>query len=215
MRLGGVISAPIAEVLHHKEFPRLVSLDVGGASLPPGTLLAFAKRTPRLNVLSAYRTPLGDRGFAALVATSWGETLHTLEVMNCDLGDDAMTALVRSGLLGRLYGPQLNLSMNRVADAGLATLAGAGELLHFSELVLRENHVGDPGVEALAASPFAANLRYLDLWRNRLTDRAAQALAASPHLGGLRDLNVRDNALTGVGRAALTARYGAVAKVGF
>ncbi len=208
-------SAVFAESLAAKRLPKLVSLDVGGLDLPPETLLALAKRTPRLNVLSAYRTPLGDRGFAALLATSWGETLHTLEVMNCDLGDDAMTTLVRSGLLGRLYGPQLNLSMNRIEDAGLATLAGSDDLPHFSELVLRENRVGDAGVEALAASPFAANLRYLDLWKNRLTDRAALALAASPHLGQLRDLNVRDNALTDAGRAALTARYGAAAKVGF
>ena len=208
-------SAAVANRICTTPFPHLVFLDVGGASLPPETLLAFAKRTPRLNVLSAWRTHLGDEGFAALVSSSWGETLHTLEVMNCDLGDDAMTALVRSGLLGRLYGPQLNLSMNRVGDAGLAALAGSEDLLRFGELVLRENRVKDAGVEALAASPFAANLRYLDLWKNRLTDRAAAALAASPHLGRLRDLNVRDNALTDVGRATLTARYGAVAKVGF
>ena len=208
-------SAEVAAVLTAKRFPKLVSLDVGGANLPPGTLLAFAKRTPRLNVLSAWRTPLSDRGFDALVASSWGETLHTLEVMNCYLGDAAMTALVESGLLGRLYGPQLNLSMNRIGDAGLATLAGSEDLLHFSELILRENRVGDAGVEALAASPFAANLRYLDLWKNRLTDRAAAALAASPHLGQLRDLNVRDNALAPAGRAVLAERYGPVAKVGF
>lgn len=215
LRLDGANSAAIAEVLLRKELPRLASLDVGGAGVPIDTVIALSKRAPRLNILRAWRTPLGDSGFAALLATPWGETLHTLEVMNCDLGDDAMTSLVRSGLLGRLYGPQLNLSMNRVADAGLATLAGAGDLLHFSELVLRENRVGDAGVEALAASPFAANLRYLDLWKNRLTDRAALALAASPHLGQLRDLNVRDNALTDAGRAALTERYGAAAKVGF
>ena len=208
-------SAEVTAVLAAKRFTKLVALDVGGTDVPPETLLAFAKRTPRLNVLSAWRTPVGDRGFAALVATSWGETLHTLEVMNCDLGDDAITSLVRSGLLGRLYGPQLNLSMNRVGDAGLATLADSEDLLRFGELVLRENRVGDAGVEALAASPFAANLRYLDLWRNRLTDRGAVALAESPHLGQLRDLNVRDNLLTDVGRAVLTGRYGAVAKVGF
>ena len=150
LHLVGPQSGTIAAVLSRKKFTRLVSLDVSATNLPPETLLAFAKRTPRLNVLRAWRTPLGDAGFAALVATPWGETLHTLEVMNCDLGDDAMTSLVRSGLLGRLYGPQLNLSMNRVADAGLATLADAEDLLHFSELVLRENHVGDAGVEALA-----------------------------------------------------------------
>lgn len=204
-----------ASLLSRHKLTRLVSLDVGGASLPPETLLALARRTPRLNVLSAWRTPLGDRGFAALLATPWGGKLHTLEVMNCDLGDGAMTALVRSGLLGRLCGPQLNLSMNRIGDPGLATLAGAEHLQRFSELILRENRVGDAGVEAVAASPFAANLRYLDLWKNRLTDRAAAALAASPYLGQLRDLNVRDNALTSTGRAALTERYGPVAKVGF
>ena len=215
LRLSGANSAAVGEVLLHKELPQLVSLDVGGAGVPVDTLVALAKCAPRLNILRAWRMPLGVAGLAALLATPWGETLHTLEVMNCDLGDDAMTALVRSGLLGRLYGPQLNLSMNRVGDAGMATLAGSEDLLRFGELVLRENRVGDAGVEALAASPFAANLRYLDLWRNRLTDRAAAALAASPHLGRLRDLNVRDNAITDVGRALLTARYGAGAKVGF
>ena len=215
LRLEGEDCSAVAEALMRKKFIRLVSLDVGGTNLPPETLLALAKRTPRLNVLSAWRTPLGDQGFAALLGTSWGETLHTLEVMNCDLGDDAMTSLVESGLLSRLYGPQLNLSMNRIGDAGLAALAESEYLLRFGELVLRENRVGDDGVEALAASPFAANLRYLDLWKNRLTDRGAAALAASPHLGRLRDLNARDNALTEVGRGVLTQRYGAAAKVGF
>jgi len=213
--LNGPNCAPVMEVLAGKPFPRLTTLDIGGWAVQPEALRAFARCAPQLQVLRAWRAPIGDRNFAALLASSWGETLHTLEVMDCDLGDSAMTSLVRSGLLGRLYGPQLNLSMNRIADAGLATLAGSEDLLRFGELVLRENRVGDAGVEALAVSPFAANLRYLDLWKNRLTDRAASALAASPHLGQLRDLNVRDNSLTAVGRAVLTERYGAVAKVGF
>ena len=212
--LNGPNCAPVMDVLVEKPFPRLTTLDIGGWAVQPDALRAFARCAPWLQVLRAWRTPIGDQGFGALLATSWGETLHTLEVMDCDLGDAAMTSLVKSGLLGRLYGPQLNLSMNRIADAGLATLADSEDLLHFSELILRENRVGDAGVEALAASPFAANLRYLDLWKNRLTDRAATALAASPHLGKLRDLNVRDNALTPAGRAVLTERYGPVAKVG-
>ena len=214
LRLDGPNSPAIAAGAARKRLTRLVSLDVGGTGVPAATLLAMCRRAPRLNVLSCYRTPFTPAEFAALLASPCGETLHTLEVMNCGLGDAAIVSLVRSGLLGRLYGPQLNLSMNPFGDAGLSALAGSEDLLRFSELILRECHAGDAGVEALAASPFAANLRYLDLWKNRLTDRAAVALASSPHLGQLRDLNVRDNGLTERGRAVLTARYGAAAKVG-
>ena len=215
LRLDGADCSAVAAVLVRKKFIRLVNLEVGGAGVPAATLLALARRAPRVNVLSCYRTPFTPAEFAALLASPWGETLHTLEVMNCGLGDAAIPALVGSGLLGRLYGPQLNLSMNPFGDIGLSALAGCEDLLRFSELILRECHAGDAGVEALAASPFAANLRYVDLWKNRLTDRAAAALAASPHLMQVRDLNVRDNRLTDRGRAILTERYGAAAKVGF
>ena len=65
--LNGPNCAPVLEVLVEKPFPRLTTLDIGGWAVHPDALRAFARCAPRLQVLRAWRTPIGDRGFAALL----------------------------------------------------------------------------------------------------------------------------------------------------
>lgn len=196
-------------------FHALSELNISGNDLGPAAAksLAGSRSLRSLVSLMAWRNRFGDDGIIALAESPLAGALNRVELMNTGLGDRGVAALVRSPIPAHLYGPGLNLSMNRIGDAGAKALAGCEYLARFSELILRENHIGDAGVQALAASPYVANLTHLDLWRNRIGDGGAEALAASESIGRTRDLSLRDNAITPKGAAALSERYGDRAKV--
>jgi uncharacterized protein (TIGR02996 family) len=194
---------------------RLSALDIGDNPLGPASAAALAgsRTMPQLTSLSAWRTRLGNDGLVALIESPLAQALNHVELMNAGVGNRVAVALARSPLMARLYGPQLNLSMNRIGDAGAKALAECEHLARFGELLLRENAIGNAGAKALAASPFVRNLTYFDLWKNRVGDAGARALAASEYLDRVRDLSLRDNAITAGGASALCERFGDRAKV--
>jgi uncharacterized protein (TIGR02996 family) len=210
----GVTDAAVAAIAA-APFEGLSALDVSTNNLGPAAARALAgsRSLRRLAVLAAWRNRFGDDGLMALFESPLAASLTRVELMNTGLGDRATVALASSPLLARLYGPGLNLTMNKIGDAGAKALAGCEYLARFRELVLRENEIGNAGVRALAGSPYAANLTYLDLWKNRVGSRGARALAASDHLGRVHDLCLRDNRIGRRGEAALRQRYGDRAKV--
>ena len=212
---GAGVTDDLVAALGAGPLDHLSELDVSECNLGPkaAQALATAPALGNLVSLAAWRNRFGDDALAALFESPLGQTLNRLELMNTGLGDRAAEAMVRAGVLGRLFGPQLNLSMNPVGDAGVRALAGCADLGRSSELILRECAVGNPGAQALAASPHVRGLTYLDLWKCRVGDVGARALAASEHLGNVRDLSLRDNAITATGAAALRERFGDRAKV--
>ncbi len=201
-----------AEVVASAPFTALSSLDLGPITEAGLRALAASPHLGNLTHLNLLASPIGDGGMAALCGSGLAHTLRRVEFPNTAISDVAVNALTKSPLFAHMYGPRLNLMMNRIGDEGLKAIAASEHLLRFRELVLRENVVGDDGVEALAASPFAANLAFLDFWRNRITDRGAFALARSPHLNQVMDLSVKENAVTAAGAAALHERFGERAK---
>jgi uncharacterized protein (TIGR02996 family) len=186
----------------------LSSLNLAANTIGPVGIAALAEspHLGRLITLSLYRNQLGDQGVKILANSRLASSLRTVFLQNNGVGTRGVKELCASPLLGRLVGPELNLSMNQIPDAGAKALAECEHLANFRELVLRENAIGPAGAAALADSPFAANLTYLDLFQNKIGNRGAAALAESEHLSRIRDLNLRDNGITNVD--ALRERYG-------
>ncbi|MGL6075628.1 MAG: TIGR02996 domain-containing protein [Fimbriiglobus sp.] len=191
-------------------FENLSSLDISMVELDQQAVKALvtSPNFPNLVSLSAYRNNFGDAATVALAKGPLGKTLNRVEFMNCGIGDQGLVALVKSGLIERVFGPQLNLSMNPIADRGMKALAQSPGLERFTELIMRECSVSDSGAKAVALSSYVRNLKYLDLWKNNIGDTGALALAQSPHLDGIHDLSLRDNPIGGAGQAALRKRFG-------
>jgi uncharacterized protein (TIGR02996 family) len=132
----------------------------------------------------------------------WLEELRLLEAQPAHL-----VRLAGSPLLEHLT--TLDLSNNRLADAGMAQLWAHQEA--FSRLrVLRlaSNRIGAHGAALLGRCPAWINLRLLDLSSNRLGEAGARALAESPYLDGLGKLVVSGNGVNLNGLAALRDRFG-------
>ena len=196
-----------------EKFSSLTTLDLGQLTAAGVKKLCQAPHLRNLVSLNLVGSPIGDDGIETLCASPMADTLRAVEFPNTKMGNRGLMALLKSPIIEHMYGPKLNLMMNRISDVGLSELADCPHLARFDELVLRENDIGDAGIEALAKSPYVAKLRYLDLWRNRITDRGAKALAASPYLKSIVDLSVKENRLTQAGAIALSNRFGNCVKV--
>jgi len=97
-------------------------------------------------------TSLGDERWRALLAAPSARRLVHLHANGCSLSDAAVTALVDSAL-DRLV--SLDLSSNKLTDAGLAALAAWPGLAHVTHLRLGNNRkLGAAGFAALAESDY-------------------------------------------------------------
>jgi hypothetical protein len=142
---------------------------------------------------------------------SW---LRRLVLSGMRLGDNGLRALSESavgmGVLRRVF--VLNLSENRVGDAGMSALAVAlssGALPALKELHLSLNRIGDEGLLAFAARLSAGALPQLTtlcLDSNQLADMALVALGtmlANGAMGALMTLDLAGNRITDEGLTAL------------
>ncbi|HEY1186982.1 MAG TPA: TIGR02996 domain-containing protein [Gemmata sp.] len=213
--IKGPLSDTGAAFLASAALVNLSALDASGTELTAEGLrrIARAPHLRQLVALSAFRNRFGCEGAAALAGSPLAHTLNVLDLQNTGIGHRGAAALADSPLLGRLHGPQLNLSMNPLGSAGVRALAGCEHLARFTELVLRDCGAADAGARALATSPHVANLEYLDLWKNGIGDPGARALAGSRHLGAVRDLSLRDNRITPAGERRLRTTFAARVKV--
>ncbi|MET8849230.1 hypothetical protein [Amycolatopsis sp. NPDC004625] len=88
-------------------------------------------------------------------------SLHTLEVADCGLGDEAVQALTASGPMPALT--RISLAYNNFGAAGAKALASWSALPRLWELNLHDHVIGDDGLAELAASRAAQLLVELDL----------------------------------------------------
>jgi uncharacterized protein (TIGR02996 family) len=128
--------------------------------------------------ISSAVAPLVDawqlrRGFPEVVKVSAARFLETgreiyrrAPVRHLILTDVVphLTGLAASPLLGRLT--SLDLTGNRIGDAGLQTLLTSPHLGKLRFLSVRRGGIGPQGAEALAAAETVPNLRYLDFGGN-------------------------------------------------
>jgi uncharacterized protein (TIGR02996 family) len=148
-----------------------------------------------------------------LLAEPWGasaceDVLVWVEELRLhDARPQHLARLAHSPLLGWLS--TLDLTDNRIADAGLARLLASPFLGTLAVLRLAGNRIGGRGAADLAGCAALARLEVLDLAGNRIGDAGAAALAASANLGGLRTLVVSGNGLGPQGLTPLRERFGA------
>jgi Ran GTPase-activating protein (RanGAP) involved in mRNA processing and transport len=132
-----------------------------------------------------------------------------LDLSYCGLDSDSIQSLLHhaSGRLGGVV--KLNLSKNRIGDAGVQALAAEFEHLPaLAELDLGGNEIGAAGAQALAAGfVHLPALASLDLGGNVIRAAGAQALAAGfVHLPALASLDLGGNEI-GAGAQALAAGF--------
>lgn len=108
--------------------------------------------SPKLTTLDLANTHAGDEAFARLVHHPHARHLRRLRVAGWSLTDDAIGALVDSPIEGLVA---LDLSSNRLSDAGAARLAEWAGLRHVVELRLDNNRrMRRATPEALASSTY-------------------------------------------------------------
>ncbi len=119
-----------------------------------------------------------------------------------DLGNGGVGLLARCPHVSNLRG--LDLSFNRIDDAGVRALAASARFPRLDRLALNDNEqITWDGVTALAESPFFAGLTDLDLGRNDVNDAGVRALAGSRSLTRLNGLRLAGNHIGDAGVAAL------------
>jgi len=162
------------------------------ATQPPGSGLVVLR-------LDHHR--LTARSLSALAASKLGSpTQLTLDGNPIgDAGAEVIAAGEAFAQLRLLRAPRTGMTARGVRHL----LAGGAAPKLLEELDLSGNKLGDAGVEAIAASPHAGTLGWLYLAGVGMTDRGARALAASAHLEALRHLTVSGNPITAAGIAAL------------
>ncbi|XP_002164479.1 leucine-rich repeat-containing protein 73 isoform X1 [Hydra vulgaris] len=159
------------------------------------------KGNTSINTLTLHGNPLGDEGLTILVnAIENHHQLQTLDVGDCQLGDQAVSSLCsllkyKSNEINLL---ELTLTGNRrVTQIGWASLAMA--IAHGSrlqKLYLDYNDIGDFGAGlfavALSSSPY---LKYIDFEGCEISDAGAEMLCDSLecHNNTLLELNLQGN----------------------
>lgn len=168
--------------------PFLRIFGLGGNQLRPRGAEALAAvleagALPSLEELFFDGSSIGNQGVAALVGPLRKRPdFRRLSLVNCDIDDDGVTALVANlapGDFKSLW--SLALSENLITDAGTATLVSAidsGGLPKIESVSLRDNHVS---MEAEQAVTVAVNRARAD------RQRAIQSILARTRSSGPRE----------------------------
>jgi uncharacterized protein (TIGR02996 family) len=131
--------------------------------------------------------------------------VRTLSLGECAILDKHLKPLLASRHLTNLR--ELELSVNRLGDAGACVVAESPRAASLTVLGLTNNEVGNRGAEALAQSRHLSNLKRLDLRWNRIGEEGGRAIANSPSLANLEQLPLEGNEL-GAAEEELRQRFG-------
>jgi uncharacterized protein (TIGR02996 family) len=173
--------------------------------------LARVPGLARLHTLDLTNTTFGQpaqvRNFFAVARL---DSLRSLALRNCNFWEgDELAALADTPVARRLR--ELDLSGNRLADAGLRELAARPEFAGLERLVCRANEqehyfcAHADGAEALADSPHLSRLHTLDLGDHYIFGAGLRALANSPNATGLEWLGVEYNEIGEAGDGGIRA----------
>jgi Ran GTPase-activating protein (RanGAP) involved in mRNA processing and transport len=226
----------LAEVLATRAASTVTTFYCRGARLGAEGGRAFGAREATLSHLEELDlactdgpVPLGDEGFAALLAPGSASRLTAL--WELDLGSNGLTdasaqVLPDAGLRALRT---LCVDANPISDAWVRALVDSQACRHLTELNLDLTFVTDLGLEHIAQAPLLELLTVLELVDTRatarglravltsahlpklsmltstapITDEVALALTACPHRGALGHLTVGDADLSGEAWRAL------------
>ena len=113
----------------------------------------------------------------ALTQAAHLETLATLHLNDCGIGDKGATALARTAQSANLI--ELQLDKNRIGDRAAGELARSSFLSNLRTLHLDHNRIGDKGATELARASSLDRLHELSLGENRIGDKGGMALFSS------------------------------------
>jgi uncharacterized protein (TIGR02996 family) len=111
-----------------------------------------------LRLLNLSYNPLGVEGLQPLLER-FPPQLHTLELCDCDLDDDALVQLAQSPVVDRLL--ELNLSKNNFGIGALRTLGETEHLPALLVLRILKSQPEETLLQALQGSPLGQRLREL------------------------------------------------------
>jgi uncharacterized protein (TIGR02996 family) len=122
--------------------------------------LAKAPFLGGLRRLNVDQNTFGPEGLHALLQKK-PQQLHTLEMINNDLGDEGVSHLAESPASTTLL--KVNLSQNGLGDHAAEALARSRHLKNLLVLVLNVNQIDKPAAQALARSALGKRLDVLEM----------------------------------------------------
>ena len=114
------------------------------------------------------------RHAAAIMQSSHMGAVEKLVVSESSLDDNFATSIATCPSLRRLK--MLDLTRNRIRNAGVKALAESENLSNVEHLLLRENEIRLLGSRALANSQYLSNVTYLDVRSNPIPRRGIDVL---------------------------------------
>lgn len=158
-------SSPNATKLTH------LNMAATGLSTDGLTALMQSERLQNLNTLDLSCNPVGSWPAALANAPVW-QTLRTLDIAECTLGDHDIHALTSTPSAPRLN--SLSLAYNSVGSDGARALASWAVLPQLWEVNLHDNIIDDDGLNQLATSQAGQRLLELDLEQDCWNTNARQ-----------------------------------------
>jgi uncharacterized protein (TIGR02996 family) len=203
---GNRLGSAGAEVLAGSpQLATLWSLKLNGTDFTDraACVLGRSPYPTQLRDLDLSMDPVGDEGFIALARSPALGELRRLKLRYSKgrqgvperphIGPHGGAALAQAAFASRLR--VLDLSQQKVSDAGLVGLAASGGYTHLEELQLSENEIGDTGVLALVGATQLQRLTTLRLSGNHIGPAGARALAGWSSLTRLKWASLDRNPL--------------------
>jgi len=169
--------------------PHLHNLDLSGPGVNP-------------YYMHVGQQPVLDAGAEAWANSANAERLRRLNLRNCFLTDEALTAIFQSSQLRTLT--ELDLSHNSFTAGGISqAVVGSPLWRTLKELGLNDCSLDNAAIEALSQVSHAPALRLLELGYNSIGPKGAAALANWSVLDRVWHLDLHDNVIGDKGLTAL------------
>lgn len=169
------LSGDFFGMLEWKNLKRLDLLNLHLSARTLRDMFEDAANFPALECLVLSGNPLGDE-VAKELAESGLNTLRTLKLNTCKIGDEGARALASASSLSKLS--KLDLGCNHITDVGAKDIFASPHLVGLDELDLSYNNLGMETVELLPTSGVAQNIQRLYLQCYSWDEQTKKAFAS-------------------------------------
>ena len=185
-----------------------LSLCWNGLDESTATILANRLRQlENLKSISLAGNPIGPNGIQCLIEEGNLHHIQTVNLSDCDVGDEGVTTLGYYLQLKASKVEHLKLDMNTIGDIGLIALANGLKINQsMISLDLYCNDFGELGVKSLMSATCSrtSNLQILSLRANRIGDDGAKVIASKLNrCTSLQSLNIGYNEIGDEGGIAI------------
>lgn len=200
-------------LLSHLPVHSLRHLDLSWNLLDAEAIGVLGRRSlvkmSQLSFLRLCGNPMGAKGLRVLVEDGKLHRIPTIDLWDCDIGDEGAEILARALSRNDVRIKRLRIGMNGIANAGIKELAlGLVYCPSLVSLDLYCNMIDIQGLEVLASSLRLAQVEELNLGGNRLGAAGAKILANVINSTRLRRLLLCHNGIGDSGVLHLVAALG-------